>query len=170
MYILRSVRESDFDQMYRLSTFVNFINLPADKNIILDKIKNSISSFTDPDTDLFKNYYLFALEDIENKEVVGVSMIHAQHGSESRPHFYLKVGKEHKFSNTTNTGFIHGTLKLGHDSNGPTEIGGLVLHPEKRANNEKLGKQLSYVRFLYMGLYPERFKKEIHTELMPGNT
>jgi len=167
MYILRSVKKSDFDDLFKLSTYVSFINLPADKEFIRNKIQNSLTSFENPTTDFTKNYYLFALEDCEEKEIIGVSMIHAQHGSSERPHFYLKVGKEHKFSDTTNTGFIHGTLKLGYDTDGPTEIGGLVLRPEKRGSGEKLGKQLSFVRFLYMAMNPTEFKKEIHTELMP---
>jgi len=94
-------------------------------------------------------------------------MIHAQHGTEEEPHFFLTVGQEKKFSETINTGFIHGTLKLGLETNGPTEIGGLILHPDFRKGPEKLGKQLSFVRFLYMAMHPERFKPMIHSELMP---
>ena len=77
------------------------------------------------------------------------------------------VSNENKYSKTINTGFVHGTLKLGLDTNGPTEIGGLVLHPDYRGNGQKLGKQISFVRFLYMAIHPERFKEEIHSELMP---
>jgi arginine N-succinyltransferase len=58
-------------------------------------------------------------------------------------------------------------LKLGLDYNGPTEIGGLILNPDFRGHKEKLGKQLSFVRFLFMGMHPERFKPMIHSELMP---
>jgi arginine N-succinyltransferase len=77
------------------------------------------------------------------------------------------VGQESKFSQTINTGFVHGTLKLGFDTNGPTEIGGLILNPEFRAHQEKLGKQLSFVRFLYMADHADRFKPMIHSELVP---
>ena len=42
-----------------------------------------------------------------------------------------------------------------------------MLDPNYRGNKEKLGKQLSFVRFLFMGLNPERFTKTIHSELMP---
>ena len=66
-----------------------------------------------------------------------------------------------------NIGFIHGTLKLGVDTDGPTEIGGLILHPDYRKGPKKLGKQLSFVRFLFMGLYPHLFKDTVHAELMP---
>ncbi|MFP5492100.1 MAG: arginine N-succinyltransferase [Bacteriovoracia bacterium] len=167
MFILRSVAESDLRDLHRLSEMVLFINLPPDADIIESKIASSLKAFKDPSSDLWENYYIFVLENRKNGEVMGVSMIHAQHGTEEEPHFYLKVGQEHKFSQTINTGFIHGTLKLGLETNGPTEIGGLVLNPEYRGNKEKLGKQLSFVRFLYMAMNPDRFKPTIHSELMP---
>lgn len=167
MYILRSVAEKDLKDLYNLSNLMVFINLPPDQDIIESKIESSLKSFKNPSKDLWENYYIFVLEDDEKGEVLGCSMIHSQHGTEEEPHFFLKVSQESKFSHTINTGFIHGTLKLGLDTDGPTEIGGLILNPSFRGNPEKLGKQLSFVRFLYMALYPERFKSQVHSELMP---
>jgi arginine N-succinyltransferase len=167
MFVVRSVQPKDLKDLFKLSNIMNFINLPADEEIIRLKIESSIKSFKNPNSDLSKNYYIFVLEDFESSEVLGVSMIHAQHGTESEPHFYLTVGQEAKFSQTINTGFVHGTLKLGLDYNGPTEIGGLILNPIYRGHQEKLGKQLSFVRFLYMGMHPEKFKPMVHSELMP---
>jgi arginine N-succinyltransferase len=135
--------------------------------LIREKIESSMRSFKSPSTDLSRNYYIFVLENFETNEILGVSMIHAQHGTDVEPHFYLTVGQEAKFSQTINTGFVHGTLKLGLDYNGPTEIGGLILDPEYRGHKDKLGKQLSFVRFLFMAIHPERFKPMIHSELMP---
>lgn len=167
MFVLRSVNINDIDDLYELSGKVQFINLPHDKSIIEQKVKDSVRSFTNPSSCLEENYYFFVIEDQLSNKVIGVSMIHAQHGTEREPHFYLKVSQEHKYSQTINTGFVHGTLKLGLDSDGPTEIGGLVINPDFRGNPAKLGKQISFVRFLYMGLYPERFKEVVHSELMP---
>ncbi|MBT3983017.1 MAG: arginine N-succinyltransferase [Bacteriovoracaceae bacterium] len=167
MFIIRSVTSNDLNDVYELSKLVLFINLPPDKEIVQNKIKNSIQTFRKPFKDLHKNYYIFVLEDLETGNVIGVSLIHARHGTDSEPHFFLRVGQEHKFSSTINTGFIHGTLKLGYDIEGPSEIGGIVINHAYRGNPEKLGKQLSFIRFLYMGLYPERFSPVIHTELMP---
>jgi arginine N-succinyltransferase len=167
MFVLRSVQPKDLKDLFKLSNIMNFINLPSDEEMISAKIESSIRSFKRPGTDLSRNYYIFVLEDFERGEILGVSMIHAQHGTENEPHFYLTVGQEAKFSQTINTGFVHGTLKLGLDINGPTEIGGLILNPEFRGHKDKLGKQLSFVRFLFMGMYPERFKAMIHSELMP---
>lgn len=167
MFQLRAALLSDLDDLFQLSQLVTFINLPPDKSIIESKIKSSLRSFITPSKTLSDNYYLFVLEDSELKKVIGASMIHAQHGTEDEPHFYLTVGQENKFSSTINTGFIHGTLKLGLDFDGPTEIGGLILSPDYRKNNLKLGKQLSYIRFLYMALHQDKFKKVVHSELMP---
>lgn len=167
MFIMRNVTMEDLEDLYELSGKVLFINLPHDKKIITDKIKKSLKSFIQPSKDLSENYYIFVIEDLEARKVVGVSMIHAQHGTELEPHFFLRVAHENKYSSTINTGFVHGTLKLGLDTNGPTEIGGLVLHPDYRGNIHKLGKQISFVRFLYMAFNQERFKSIIHSELMP---
>lgn len=167
MFILRSVQPNDLKDLFHLSNIMNFINLPPDEELISSKIESSMKSFKNPSTDFSKNYYIFVLEDSEAQEILGVSMIHAQHGTENEPHFYLTVGQEAKFSQTINTGFVHGTLKLGLDTNGPTEIGGLILNPDFRGHKDKLGKQLSFVRFLFMGIHPERFKPMIHSELMP---
>jgi arginine N-succinyltransferase len=167
MFILRSVQHNDLKDLFKLSQVMTFINLPADEDIISMKIDSSIKSFHHPSKRLWENYYIFVLEELESGEVLGVSMIHAQHGTDHEPHFFLTVGQESKFSQTINTGFVHGTLKLGLDTNGPTEIGGLILDPDHRGHQDKLGKQLSFVRFLYMAKNPNRFKPMIHSELMP---
>jgi arginine N-succinyltransferase len=167
MFILRSVQTKDLKALFHLSNIMTFINLPPDEEMISSKIESSMKSFKNPSTDLSENYYIFVLEDTESNEILGVSMIHGQHGTEDEPHFYLSVGQEAKFSQTINTGFVHGTLKLGLDTNGPTEIGGLILNPTYRGHKQKLGKQLSFVRFLFMGIQPERFKTQVHSELLP---
>ncbi|MBT4792822.1 MAG: arginine N-succinyltransferase [Halobacteriovoraceae bacterium] len=167
MFVLRSVSLNDLNDLYELSGKVFFINLPHDKKIIETKINNSLKSFKHPSSDFSKNYYIFVIEDTETHKVIGVSMIHAQHGTEKEPHFFLRVANEHKYSQSINTGFVHGTLRLGLDTNGPTEIGGLVLSPEYRGNPNKLGKQISFIRFLYMALNKKQFKKTVLSELMP---
>lgn len=167
MFLIRSVKKNDLEHLFALSQVMNFINLPPYEDMIKKKIERSLKTFENPDKNLAHNHYIFVIEDTEKKKVIGVSMIHSQHGTEDEPHFYLTVGRENKFSQTLNTGFIHGTLKLGYDTNGPTEIGGLVLDPSYRGNENKIGKQLSFVRFLYMGMNPDRFKETIHAELLP---
>jgi len=167
MFLLRSVKKADAADIFELSQLSNFINLPPHLETINDMIVVSERSFLRPSKVFSENIYMFALEDKKTGKVVAVSLIHAQHGTEAEPHFFLKVGHESKFSETLNTGFVHGTLQFGMDTNGPTEIGALILHPNYRGHKEKLGKQISFVRFLFMSLFPERFQEIVHAELMP---
>lgn len=109
MFILRSVQPGDLKDLYKLSNIMTFINLPPDEDIISSKIESSMKSFKNPSKNLSENYYIFVLENFSTGQVLGASMIHAQHGTEEEPHFYLTVGNESKFSQTINTGFVHGT-------------------------------------------------------------
>ena len=167
MKIIRNVEKRDLEDLYKLSQLANFINLPQDKKIIEEKINLSLKSFVNPDNNLTHNFYIFVCEDLNTQKVCGVSMIHAQHGTEDEPHFFLKIKDKKKHSSTIDKDFTYRTLKLGWDTDGPTEIGALIVFPEYRGHKDKIGKQLSYARFLYMANNPFRFKDTIHCELMP---
>lgn len=167
MYYMRPVRMDDLDQIYALSQLQVFINLPANLAALKRKINSSIETFKKPSKKLENNYYIFVMLERETNKVIGVSMIHGKHGTEREPHFFLSVGVEEKFSKTLNTGFMHGTLNFGLETDGYTEVGGLILDPSFRGHADKLGKQLSFVRFLYMGAHQEQFTELIHSELMP---
>ncbi|MBK23906.1 MAG: arginine N-succinyltransferase [Halobacteriovorax sp.] len=167
MYYIRSVQESDLEDLFTLSQHLAFINLPPDKRMLLNKIRSSTRAFNDAEENHEDDYFIFVLIDAEKEKLIGVSMIHGKHGTEKEPHFYLTVGHEKKYSESINTGFIHGTLKLGIETDGWTEIGGLILSPEYRGNPNKLGKQLSFCRFLYMSQHSKKFTPVIHSELMP---
>ncbi|MCY4524877.1 MAG: arginine N-succinyltransferase [Halobacteriovoraceae bacterium] len=167
MFLLRSVKFKDLDHLYQLSQLKNFISLPKDKDRIKKKIEISQKSFLNPSTRLWENNYIFVLEDIALEKVVGCSVIHAQHGTDDLPHVYLSLSKETKSSSSLNKSYKHNILNLEFSNDGPSEIGGLIIHPDYRGNSEKLGKALSFVRFLFIGIYPDRFKETIHAELMP---
>lgn len=166
MILLRNVRSEDLDGLEKLATIPGFINLQNDRDFLRERIARSQSSFfSDPfDSD---QKYIFVAEDVETRRVIGTSMIAAQHGTAESPHFYFEVSTEEKYSETISTGFIHGLLKLKYDTNGPSEIGGLVLDPEHRNSNERVGRQISFVRFLYLALNRNRFKKKLIAELLP---
>lgn len=167
MILLREIQEKDLDTLLRFSQIPGFINLPSDANLLKNKIDLARRSFADQLTNKFEGKYIFAAEDLETGRVLGTSMIAAQHGTTEAPHFYFEVGQEEKFSDTINTGFIHGTLKLKYDTNGPSEIGGLVLDPEYRNSEERIGRQISFVRFLFLGLNKGKFKRKVIAELLP---
>lgn len=168
-FIVRSVHHDDVVQLIDLAKQFSLLNLPGDRKVLSDKIERSVQSFAGQ---LSKEQaeYLFVIEDTEEKTIVGSSLIIAKHGSEEAPHCYFKVLKRDHFSQNLGIGFIHQVLRFQLDSEGPTEIGGLLVDRSYRRRPEKLGKQVSLSRFLYMGLYPEKFEEKVLCELTPPLT
>lgn len=167
MILLREIQEKDLEALERFAQIPGFINLTQDRDMLKGIIKRSVASFRDELANKAEHKYIFMAEDLATQRVIGTSMIAAQHGTTEAPHFYFEVSTEEKFSETINTGFIHGTLKLKYDTNGPSEIGGLVLDPEFRNSDARLGRQISFVRFLFVGMNRARFKRKILAELLP---
>ncbi len=168
-FIIRSAQHDDLNQLVDLAKQFNLLNLPGDKKVISDKIDRSQQSF---EGKLPKNQaeYLFVVEDVEEKMVVGSSLVIAKHGSEEVPHSFFKIFKRDHFSQDLGIGFIHQVLRFQLDFDGPTEIGGLLVDKSYRRRPEKLGKQISLSRFLYMGLHPEKFEQRVLCELTPPLT
>ncbi len=167
MILLREAQERDVEALLRFSQIPGMFNLPTEPDPLRERIRKSLDAFSDKLPNKFESKYMFVAEELSSGRVLGTSSIAAQHGTPESPHFYFEVGSEQKFSDTINTGFIHGTLKLKYDTNGPSELGGLVMDPGYRASEKKIGRQISFVRFLYLGLHRNRFKKKLIAELLP---
>lgn len=168
-FIIRPVSFDDLPQLVDLAKQFNLLNLPGDKRVLAEKIERSVQSFTG-DLPKHKSEYVFVLEDLEESLIVGSSLILAKHGTEEVPHSYFRILKKDHFSQALGIGFIHQVLRFQMDTDGPTEIGGLLVDKVYRRRPEKLGKQISLSRFLYMGLNPERFEKRVLCELTPPLT
>jgi len=168
-FIIRAVHHEDLPQLVDLAKQFSLLNLPGDRKILSHKIDRSEQSFAGrlPKTEA---EYLFVLEDLEEKTIVGSSLVIAKHGSEDVPHCFFKILKRDMFSQDLGLGFIHQVLRFQLDTDGPTEIGGLLVDKAYRRRPEKLGKQISLARFLYMGLHPEKFEKRVLCELTPPLT
>jgi len=169
-FLIRSVREEDVEGLYNLANQVYFINLPADRDILKEKVSLSIQSFNGEMEDKFQREYIFVLEDQDKKEIIGSSMIIARHGSPEAPHMYFQLKEIQKYSETIHSGIIHKVLRLCFEYDGPSEIGGLVLSPNYRSHPDKLGRQLSFARFLFMKMKRRWFKNNVLSELMPPLT
>lgn len=168
-FVIRAVKREDLLQLTDLAKQFNLLNLPGDKKILDEKIARSEASFAG-NLPKNKSEYIFVLEDAEEKIVVGSSLIIAKHGSEEVPHCYFKILKRDHFSQDLGLGFIHQVLRFQTDADGPTEIGGLLVDKMYRRRPEKLGRQISLSRFVYMALNPERFEDRILCELTPPLT
>ncbi|HEY1088883.1 MAG TPA: arginine N-succinyltransferase [Archangium sp.] len=167
MLLLRDVARGDLAGLKRLAATLNSVNLPNNEKVLSGLIDKSVQSFSGKIENPFEREYLFVAEDLRNKTIIGTSMIIAQHGTKDAPHIYFQVTEAENYSATLDKHFRHKVLSIGYNYDGPTEIGGLVVDPPYRSGPDKPGKQLSYVRFLFMGMNRSLFRERVLAELLP---
>jgi len=170
MLLLRDAQKSDLANLARLAKVLNTVNLPYDERALAQIIDRSVRSFSGKIRDPLERHYVFVAEDARTRRLVGTSMVIAQHGTRESPCTFFDVSEREHYSSTLDRHFKHAVLSMGYHFDGPTEIGGLVVDPEERGGEEKPGKQLAYVRFLYMAMFKERFRETVLAELMPPLT
>lgn len=168
-FVIRTPTHEDLNQLLELAKQFNLLNLPGDRKILSEKIDRSVQSASGT-LPKGKSEYMFVLEDTEEKQIVGSSLILAKHGTDETPHSFFKVLKKNHFSQDLGIGFVHHVLRFQMDTDGPTEIGGLLVDKGYRRRPERLGKQISLSRFVYIGLHPDRFEERVLCELTPPLT
>jgi len=180
MFVIRRTKPDDLDVLFKLAKMVYFINLPADKEIISEKIRRSRLAFQSGARGKMPEYsrgndksatadspiYMFSIVESESGNCFGTSSIIGRMGSEASPNISLKLEREEFFSRDLQTGTTQVSAQLMLDSSGPTELGGLIVGPSSRRHPHKLGKQLSLIRFHYIGLHRELFADRLLAELM----
>jgi arginine N-succinyltransferase len=167
MHVIRSVTKADLPALQQLARSLNTVNLPDNADELKAIVTTSERSFSGRIQNPFHREFVFVLEDTASGEIVGTSTIIAQHGTRHAPHIYLDVLEDEKYSPSVDRHFRHTVLRIGFDYDGPTEIGGLVLDASRRGHPAKLGKQLSFVRFLFMAMHREGFRDRVLAELLP---
>jgi arginine N-succinyltransferase len=153
-----------------VARYLNSVNLPDDRDSIRGILEQAQKSFTQQIKDPKRREYVFVLihnDHPEGPRLIGTSMVIAQLGRRDAPYIYLDVIDEERYSATLDRHFKHTTLSIGYSYNGPTEIGGLILHPDYRKVPERIGLFLSYVRFLFIKMHREAFRDEVLAELLP---
>lgn len=166
MLLIRDVQKSDAPALRKLAVILDTVNLPDDEKHLMETIDRSVRSFSNRVKDPFEREYLFVLEDASTGKVIGTSLIIAQHGTRDAPHVFFDVYEKEHYSQHLERHFKHQVLQIGYNFDGPTEIGGLVVHPDFRKQG-KPGKQLSFVRFLLIAMHPTRFRDRVLVELLP---
>ncbi len=181
MFLIRRSNVEDVPTLLKLAKMVHFINLPADRDIIAEKVMWSRECFVRalaeptaaPDagggrdrSDLF----MFTLEDTESGSVLGTSQLIARIGGPGQPNVCFQLSPREMFSKTLQVGATHVVAKLVLDETGPTEIGGLILQPSFRSHKMKLGRLLSFVRFHFIALHRRRFADRVLAEMMGAIT
>jgi arginine N-succinyltransferase len=166
-YEIRAASAEHLEDLSRLARHLNTVNLPDDPGVIRHLLETSERSFSGDIRDPRKREYVFVLWDREERRAVGTSMIIAQLGRRGVPYIYLEVREEEKYSGTLDRHYIHRVLTTRYSYDGPTELGGLVMHPESRRSPERLGSLISYVRFLFIALHRADFRDQVLAELLP---
>ncbi len=168
-FIVRPARLDDLQELFDLARQFTLLNLPADKSLLSKKIELSQASFAG-ELSKAQAEYLFVVEDLEDQRVAGSSSVIAKSGTPDSPNFSFKVLKRERFSKDLGVGFIHQILRLHENTDGPTEVGGLVVDKGYRRRPEKLGRLISLSRFIYIGMFSERFEDQLHSEMAPPLT
>lgn len=188
MFLIRQAKPKDVGTLGKLARMVHFVNLPANDQLILEKINHSTRCFykaagnvvdavepkrkqsgrggysaLDADTDAF----MFTLEDLDSGGVIGTSQIRARQGGPGNPNWSLKLMEKKFFSPALASGTTHTVMQLYGDESGPTEVGGLILAPSHRGHRMRPGRFLSFVRFHFMALNRAFFADRIIAEMMP---
>ncbi|MBP6629943.1 MAG: arginine N-succinyltransferase [Kofleriaceae bacterium] len=166
MFRIRQSYREDVDQVLAVAEHLDTVNLPADRRHIEGILERSARSFA-AEVPVVEREFLFVLEDLAARRIIGTSIIYAQHGTRRAPHIFFRVENDERYSYTLDRYFVHQTLRIGYNYEGPTEIGGLILLPEYRGNPEALGRLLSYVRFLFIRMHRPVFRDRVLSELLP---
>lgn len=162
-----AVTADDLDALHELARHLDTLNLPADREALSRLVELSEASFSGALEDHARREYVFVLRDLEAGRAVGTSSIIAKLGRRDAPYIYFDVRREEKYSATLDRHFVHTLLDTTYSYDGPTELGGLVVHPDYRGRPEKLGTLVSMVRLLFIGMRPELFEDELLAELLP---
>lgn len=186
MFVIRRAKVEDQSTLLKLAKMVHFINLPADKDIIAQKVAASRGAFLRAargeaprigehfdaqvsglsDSIKHTDLYMFVLENEDQPGCLGTSQLVAQMGGPQDPNLCFKLEKREKYSESLKTGTTFLVARLHEDGSGPTEIGGLILQPSLRGHPLKLGRLISLVRFHFIGRFRDRFRDEILAEMM----
>jgi arginine N-succinyltransferase len=168
--ILRPVAAEDLDELLELAAQLDSVNLPSDRDFLSERIARSQHSFAAAygreRGEWRRAEYVFVMEDLSARRVVGTSLILAKIGRPEAPYYWLEVSSEERWSPELQKRFVHKKLRLRSTVDGPTEVGGLILDPAYRGHANKCGKALSIVRFAFISAHPERFERQLIAEML----
>lgn len=163
-FVLRPIIMNDLDQLKVLIEGMAdpIASLPDNKAVLKKRIHLAAKSFKKTENYQGTEYYLFVLEDVQTKEIVGASAINATVGGQN--FFFVYEIQKEKFSYPRLD--ILKTVDVLHFkkiSKGPSELCSLYLKPECR--RKRLGTLLSLGRFFYMHAFPKKFSENIIVNL-----
>ena len=164
MVVFRPIEMDDLEGLFELAQGAGFglTTLPADREVLKERILDSVHGFEKISDKPGAEVYLFVLEDVSTGRIIGTSGLSSKVGGYVPFYTYqikthtivssqLKVKKEVR------------TLNLIEDHNGPSEIGSLYL--DKRYRAPHYGKLLSLARFMFVADFRAYFDEYMIAEM-----
>jgi arginine N-succinyltransferase len=152
--------------MLKLARELDSINLPTDSGELREMLARSALSFRGRARNRARSFFVFCAEERRSGRLVAASMIIAKHGTPESPHFYLEVDSDERYSHTLKKMFRHTYLRMRYSMDGPSELGGLIVTRSRRRHPARLGRQMSWVRFLYIARHRARFERRVLAEML----
>jgi arginine N-succinyltransferase len=164
LVVVRPARDDDLGELLGLAASLEgtLTSLPNDAGNLTARIETSLRSFDPRVRTPGPEYYLFVLEDTATGRVLGTSAVMARVGGFD-PSYTYEVRRERYAHEPLGIDRQMEVLHLRREHKGPSEIGGLALHPDARARG--LGRLASLSRFLFVAAHPHRFADRIIAEL-----
>lgn len=166
-FVLRQAGPQDHRQLLRLARVLDSTSLPTDSAELADTLERSAKSFAGKIARREQAVYVFCAEEVRLHRVVAASMIIGKHGTPTSPHYFFEMDADERYSHTLRRKFRHTYLRLRHSMDGPSEIGGLIVSPAMRGHPQRIGKQISWVRFLFIASHRACFERQLIAEMLP---
>lgn len=163
-YILHPIKLQNLNDLKKLTESMEdpIASLPNNKHLLKERIQFSLKSFSKKIRTPGNEYYLFALEHLPTKKIIGVSGIEAR-ASESDYFFAYELQKETFSHPPLHIQKTVDVLALKTIKSKPSELCSLYLHPQYRTHG--LGALLSLSRYLFIHTFPKRFSNELIANL-----
>jgi arginine N-succinyltransferase len=163
---VRPARSGDFDAIYDMATLTGggFTNLPADKGALVEKLARSEAAFAREDGAAEGDLFVFVLENAASGAIRGTCQVFSRIGVE-QPFYSYRISKFTQTSPELGRAFHSEMLTLCTDFNECSEVGGLFLHPDARADGRGLGLLLARSRYLFIKQHRARFADRMVAEL-----
>jgi arginine N-succinyltransferase len=163
MIVIRPVATSDIDAIVDLAhrAGVGLTNLPKDTALLTKRINHSLASFKSIPEHPGGETYLFVMEDLHARKIVGTCGLVGKVGG-FQPFYEYKIETTLFESKAINVRKEIPILSLYQTHDGPAEVGSLFLHPDARGHGN--GRFLQLCRFLFMAEFAHAFESTVISE------
>ena len=168
-FIVRPVRADDLVALQRLvsQAGIGITSLAIDTQTLRNKVQVALESFETSVEEPRDQQYLFVLEELPSKSVIGMSAVRAAVGLRE-PFYSYRIGTIVHASKALQVHSTFPALYLTNDYTGSTELTSLYLAPGKRGG--RLGTLISKTRLLFIAEFPHRFAEKVIAEIRGVST